>query len=611
MLYLIGENLDKARAHYQAETGRIVQLMRGIYADADDDIDGTVLRHAARIAHYLYPRAYLSAASAMLLAPTRDGRLFISGPRSQRTRIRTLEIIQNVAPARPATAPAFIADGLGEFRIDVSSVRHRFLEAFRLRSEHAASIDPEMRASLAARLIEEYGDPKAAADALWALARENEWYREGERAEQYLLKSPLLVEARNEAALRFTVAWHGQPIGTLHHDGFEWRWQAEAGFDLPLVQQRSPGKLPSFILSLLPEGWLERVLKQSDQRALLRSGRRYLSNITISPDPAEIAAMPADVLVTRLADFSAQGLFTGRYEGPTRGDIEHGFEENLARLFASPQTPRLSGVQIKAPMFLDPRGRLVPATSQPFTHILKPAGTSGFQALPVIEYLAMTLGSKVGLGVPSVALAGMPGGMPPALIVERFDIRGAADDHRRIALEDMCSVLDLPPDAKYDGTIERIARAVRPLSSAPDDDLQTLLKRALFAWLIADGDMHLKNMALLKIAKPGAAGFSSVRMAPLYDAVTTRVFPGLEDDHMALKLGGKDDRLRRADFLRMAGTAGMPARDANSAMDTLIEGLAAGIDNTALPEAPNLDAGLTAKADQMLALCRERLSAWS
>ena len=43
-----------------------------------------------------------------------------------------------------------------------------------------------MRASLASRLIEEYGDPKTAADALWTLARQNEWYREGEKAERYL-----------------------------------------------------------------------------------------------------------------------------------------------------------------------------------------------------------------------------------------------------------------------------------------------------------------------------------------------------------------------------------------------------------------------------------------
>jgi len=132
MLYLVGENIDKARAHYQAETGKIVQLMRGIYVDSSDDIDAVVLRHAVHIAQYLYKRAYLSAASAVLLAPTHDGRLFISGPRSQRTRIRSLEIIQNAAPTHPSTASAVIKDSLGEFRANVSSVRQRFLEEFPL-----------------------------------------------------------------------------------------------------------------------------------------------------------------------------------------------------------------------------------------------------------------------------------------------------------------------------------------------------------------------------------------------------------------------------------------------------------------------------------------------
>ena len=611
MLYLIGENLDKTRAHYQANTGRIVQLMRGLYVDASDDADDAVLRHAVRIARYLYPRAYLSAASAVLLAPTRDGRLFISGPRNQRTRIRALEIIQNATPAHPSTAPALIDDGMGEFSVSVSSIRQRFLEAFRLRSEHATSIDDGMRAVLAERLLEEYGSPKQAADALWALARENGWYREGEQAERYLLKRPPAVPVRNEAAIVLTVAWHGQPIGTLHHDGFEWRWQQDEDFDLPLVQQRTPGKLPPFILSLLPEGWLEHVLKDPDERALLRSGSRYLSNITIVEDGKDPAALPADVLVSPLAAHSRDGIFTGAYAGPGRGDIEQGFEENLARLFASAQTPRLSGVQIKAPMFLDGQGTLSPATGLPFTHILKPAGTGGFQALPIIEYLAMALGRHAGLVAPDTALTVMPDGMPPALIVERFDIRIAADDERRIALEDLCSVLDLPPSAKYDGTIERIARAVRPLSTAPEDDLLIVLKRALFAWLIADGDMHLKNLALLKTALPGAHAFATVRLAPLYDAVTTKVFPRLAHDRMALKLAGKDDHLKRADFLKFAATAGVAAASANAAIDDMLAGISAGLELMAVPELPGIDSDIAARAGQMLALCRQRVTASS
>jgi hypothetical protein len=47
--------------------------------------------------------------------------------------------------------------------------------------------------------------------------------------------------------------------------------------------------------------------------------------------------------------------------------------------------------------------------------------------------------------------------------------------------------------------------------------------------------MHLKKLAVLKAADAGAKTFTAVRFAPLYDAVTTRVFPGLAGDRMALK----------------------------------------------------------------------------
>lgn len=40
----------------------------------------------------------------------------------------------------------------------------------------------------------------------------------------------------------------------------------------------------------------------------------------------------------------------------------------------------------------------------------------------------------------------------------------------------------------------------------------------LFAWLIADGDMHL-NMVLLKTADMGDQTFRAVRVAPLYDTM--------------------------------------------------------------------------------------------
>jgi serine/threonine-protein kinase HipA len=176
----------------------------------------------------------------------------------------------------------------------------------------------------------------------------------------------------------------------------------------PLIRQTTPGKLPPFILSLLPEGWLEAVLKDRDERATLRSGKRYMSNITIVEQRDELAALPSDVLLTRLDRYARSEVFTGSYAGPGRGDLEDSFERNLARIYERADTPRLSGVQIKAPMYLDAKGTLSPGTGKPFAHILKPAGTSGFESLPIVEWLALALGRAAGFVVPQTALVTVP-----------------------------------------------------------------------------------------------------------------------------------------------------------------------------------------------------------
>lgn len=93
VLRLVGETIDAKRAYLRAQAGELVQLVRGVYVASTDDIEATILGHAVRVARYLYPAAYLSSASANLLGPTTDGRLFICGRRNQRTRLRTLEMV--------------------------------------------------------------------------------------------------------------------------------------------------------------------------------------------------------------------------------------------------------------------------------------------------------------------------------------------------------------------------------------------------------------------------------------------------------------------------------------------------------------------------------------
>jgi hypothetical protein len=148
-------------------------------------------------------------------------------------------------------------------------------------------------------------------------------------------------------------------------------------------------------------------------------------------------------------------------------------------------------------------------------------------------------------------------------------------------------LFSIPTAAKYDSTIERVAKALRPVSTQPEEDLLLLFRRALFAWLIADGDMHLKNLAVLRTATPGERSFLSVRLAPVYDTLTTRVFPVLAQDRMALKLNGKDDRLQTKDFLALARTIGIKVMTAEEEIEKMARELMLALQEVRLPPMSN------------------------
>src|ERR1700738_46930 len=150
-LHLVGETLDARRAHQRAQAGELVPLVRGVYADPGD-VDATVLDHAVRIARYLYPRAYLSSISAQLLGPTRDGKLYISGARNQRTRLRSLEIVQKEA----ADKPSRVHDGGAPAAPPAPPPR----APPRPPAEHPPPIAGAPRREMAKRLVEEYGSPE-------------------------------------------------------------------------------------------------------------------------------------------------------------------------------------------------------------------------------------------------------------------------------------------------------------------------------------------------------------------------------------------------------------------------------------------------------------------
>jgi serine/threonine-protein kinase HipA len=97
------------------------------------------------------------------------------------------------------------------------------------------------------------------------------------------------------------------------------------------------------------------------------------------------------------------------------------------------------------------------------------------------------------------------------------------------------------------------------------------------------------------------------RVEPLYDAVTTRVFPKLKHDRLALKLNGKDDNLRRADFQALATTAGVRAGDAEVALESVLQRLRGAIDSIALPKDIELTDETWKMTAEVLDLCRQRI----
>ena len=206
------------------------------------------------------------------------------------------------------------------------------------------------------------------------------------------------------------------------------------------------------------EGWLEQVLSDKDERALLRSGKRYMSNITIVAQEAELKELPQDVLLTRLGKYSKGGVFTGgmRDRGAAR-----------SRRISSAISRKFMRVQIRRAFGRTDQRRPCISTKTEFCHrpLVSPLPTFSSRPGPAVMTLCrlwsgwrMELGRAAGFEAPATSLVVMPNRMPPALLVERFDIRESNRDTRRCPGRYVLRS-GFDDSAKYDGTMERVARA--------------------------------------------------------------------------------------------------------------------------------------------------------
>jgi serine/threonine-protein kinase HipA len=80
---------------------------------------------------------------------------------------------------------------------------------------------------------------------------------------------------------------------------------------------------------------------------------------------------------------------------------------------------------------------------------------------------------------------------------------------------------------------------------------------------------------------------------------------------MALKLNGKDDRLRRADFKAFASTAGLKSAESDAAIDEIVTALSGAVERLELP-VPLSDSSQGAEmAERMREIVRERINGFA
>lgn len=198
----------------------------------------------------------------------------------------------------------------------------------------------------------------------------------------------------------------------------------------------------------------------------------------------------------------------------------------------------ISGVQMKVSVRLNKEKRELESVSAGGTHILKPE-PDRFPQIPQNENLCMNIAEAMQMRVPPHGLFPMADGRL-CYVVKRFD---RSENGAKIPSETMFQILSATN--KYTGSIELIGRALRDYTANVGLDTVDLFERVLVCFLIGNGDMHMKNWALLGAGK-------EIALAPVYDFVSSRLYIKDEEDS-ALTVHAKKNKLTRSDFEALAG----------------------------------------------------------
>jgi serine/threonine-protein kinase HipA len=582
MLYIGSTPDDKNALRVAAHRGQLTTLARGVYCD-EPDVDPVeiIQTNLLAIIATLLPEWHLSYSTAATLTSI-NGFAFVSSRRSTHSPVVLpgLRIVRSRDLPYPEVdwieAPTLVASRLQEepkcVKIGISSPLQTVFECLVASKSYPEKTLPE---SKLLELIQSLS--QADRDRAQTFANRNDLKSEYWRLTELMDKNQFAAKVRIAKRREFQVYFYGWEIGQLTGLSGDYRfeyapnWKVELSSQLALKAQPAyeGRQMPAFFENLLPEGWMESQLQatfkiaKEDKLGLLATSQKYLSNLTLRTSNSQDSEVTFDSLQLKLADLAPEPQ-------TILPVMDHIIDEktlqDVMRGLGSKGPVRVSGVQAKLPVALRMR------ESQPWLelgvlgnscgHIIKYQSPT-FPHMVENEWTTMELARRAGLNVATVRMieAKNKTDLFPAraLLIERYDVPDKRDlegmhSGLKLALqEDAASLLYLSRADKYETSGERVARTLLDLK-LKEADLWLYLSHVIFSWFVANGDLHAKNISVIKWLKPGKLGLypelSEITYSPIYDLVNTRIY--LAGDKFAISINGRNDKLKRKDFVAIA-----------------------------------------------------------
>lgn len=177
-------------------------------------------------------------------------------------------------------------------------------------------------------------------------------------------------------------------------------------------------------------------------------------------------------------------------------------------------------------------------------YILKPQSKE-FLLMPEIEDLTMHLAKLFKIDTAEHALMRTSSG-ELAYITKRFDRRKG----KKIHVEDLCQLSELLTEQKYNSSYERVGKIIRRYATNSGLDTIKYFRLVLFSFLTGNNDMHLKNFSLMHTHQ-------GIVLAPAYDLLNVNLIYPKDKEDVALTLGGRKRKIKRADFDQFAMSLGI------------------------------------------------------